>query len=112
MMSVANRCLKLFPKVVHKPVAINILDEHVKTQPGQCFVVLGVEVLLSICMVSLKELHGFCANDNSRVLGNLALKFVSTGNGCTIEFAGMKFYSPSYVNGAANWIAGCEPKET
>lgn len=34
MQSVADCCLKRLPKVVYNPIAIYILDKHIKTQLG------------------------------------------------------------------------------
>ncbi len=112
MLSVADCSLKLIPKVVHNPITIYILDEHIKTQLGQSSIVLGVEVSPGICLVNLKELNRFSSDNNSRILGNLALKFVGTRNSRAIQFAGVKFDAPSDIYCSTNWITGCKPEET
>lgn len=68
--------------------------------------------MLGICLVNLKELNRFSTYNNSRILGNLAFKFVGTRNSRAIQFAGVEFDAPSDIYCSTNWITGFKPEET
>ena len=90
---------KSVSKIVKKPMAVGILNQHLPAEYGKSNSNLGMDVRARIQGLQVNILEHLGAHDYSRIVCNFTFEFIRACDRGAIQFARMQFHAPGYLNG-------------